>query len=239
MGIIQSSPFTGLAGAALEGNRRVRHNGTAYVYAAAAERDDGVTAVNIPNGGYGLIYNSATDDLLSIEAAGTITAGAVVYGASNGRVQAGGGGIPVGIALGAAASGGLATVKRFAAGNGSVVGVEPHTADDTLTAAESGTVHTNTGAAGTVVLTLPPATPGLMFKFSVGANQAFRIDPNGTETISLPANGVPGAAGKYLGCSTIGASLQLECHVAGNWVAIGGSIITTVGGGTGVWIAEA
>lgn len=108
--------------------------------------------------------------------------------------------------------------------------VEDHTADDTLTVYESGTVHTNTGASGTIVFTLPPSVVGLEYTFVVGAAQALRIDPDGTETISLPSTGVPGAAGKYLGCSTVGATVRLVCGVTGNWNVVGS---------TGTWTAEA
>lgn len=110
------------------------------------------------------------------------------------------------------------------------ISVEAHTAADTLTAAENGTCHTNTGATGTIAITLPPATVGLHFYFGIGAAQILQIDPNGTETISLPSNGVPGAAGKYLAADAIGESLRLVCVKAANW---------SVMGYTGTWTAEA
>lgn len=106
---------------------------------------------------------------------------------------------------------------------------EAHTADDTLTTAENGTAHTNTGAGGAVVLTLPAAVPGLHYYFGVGAAQALRLDPNGTETISLPSSGVPGAAGKYLEADAIGETVHLACLVAGNWNVLGY---------TGTWTAQ-
>lgn len=108
--------------------------------------------------------------------------------------------------------------------------VEAHTADDTLTAAESGSVHTNAGASGTVVLTLPAAAVGLEYFFGVRVAQALRIDPNGTETISLPSTGVPGAAGKYLAADAIGETVHLMCVAAGSWAVMGY---------TGTWTAEA
>lgn len=108
--------------------------------------------------------------------------------------------------------------------------VEAHTADDTLTAAESGSVHTNAGAAGTVVLALPAAVVGLEFFFGVRVAQALRLDPDGTETISLPSTGVPGAAGKYLVADAIGETVHLVCVAAGSWAVMGY---------TGTWTAEA
>jgi hypothetical protein len=107
--------------------------------------------------------------------------------------------------------------------------VTPHIEDFALAAADNGTRHTNTGAAGAVKCSLPAAVPGLHFGFSVGAAQQLQLDPNGTETISQPSNGVPGAAGKYLWADAVGETVYLECFVAGNWCAIG----------TGAWTAEA
>lgn len=108
--------------------------------------------------------------------------------------------------------------------------VEAHTADDTLTALESGTCHTTTGAGGAVVLTLPAAVVGLEFFFMVGAAQELRLDPNGTETIALPSTGVAGAAGKYLTANAAGESVHIMCCVAGSWAVMGY---------TGTWTAEA
>jgi hypothetical protein len=111
-----------------------------------------------------------------------------------------------------------------------LLSVEAHTAGDTLTATESGSAHTNTGASGAVTLVLPAATAGLRFIFYVNAAQELRIDPNGTETISLPSTGVPGAAGKYLTANAVGESVELACMVAGSWAVLGY---------TGTWTAEA
>jgi len=108
--------------------------------------------------------------------------------------------------------------------------VEAHTADDTLTVAESGSVHTSVGAAGTITLTLPAAVVGLEYFFRVGAAQQLRIDPDGTETIALPSTGVQGAAGKYLVADADGESVHLLCDKAGQW---------TCYGFTGTWTAEA
>lgn len=108
--------------------------------------------------------------------------------------------------------------------------VEAHTVNDTLTASESGTAHTNTGAPGVVTLILPAATVGLEFLCGVGAAFELRLDPNGAETISLPSTGIPGVAGKYLAADAIGESVRLVCLKAGNWSVIGH---------TGTWTAEA
>lgn len=108
--------------------------------------------------------------------------------------------------------------------------VEAHTSGDTLTAAESGSVHTTVGAGATVTLVLPAAAVGLEFYFRVGAAQELRIDPNGSETIALPSTGVQGAAGKYLTANADGETVHLVCTKAGEW---------SVFGFTGTWTAEA
>ncbi|GEM_PF-2121863 len=106
----------------------------------------------------------------------------------------------------------------------------PKTADFALKEEFCGTCHTNEGAAGAVTFALPPATPGLHYSFSVETAQPLRIDPNGAETISLPSTGVPGAAGKYLTSSTVGATVRLVCAKAGSW---------RVQASVGNWTAEA
>lgn len=111
-------------------------------------------------------------------------------------------------------------MSQTLAGRG-LVSVEAHTADDTLTVEENGTCHTTVGASGAVVFTMPAAVVGLHYYFYVGAAQELRIDPAGTETISLPSTGVPGAAGAYLTANAIGESVHLMCCVAGSWACMG------------------
>src|SRR5690348_6948368 len=109
------------------------------------------------------------------------------------------------------------------------VDVTAHTANYTLTADDSGTCHSSKGAAGTITCSLPAATTGLNFYFYVGAAQEHRLDPNGTEKISLPSTGVAGAAGKYLSADAIGESVRIVCCEDGIW---------TVFGYTGTWTQE-
>lgn len=104
------------------------------------------------------------------------------------------------------------------------------TADLTLTANDSGEGFSTVGATGAVTFALPAAAVGLNYYFYVGAAQELRIDPNGTETISLPSTGVPGAAGKYLTANAAGETVYLVCAVAGSWACFGY---------TGTWTAEA
>lgn len=104
------------------------------------------------------------------------------------------------------------------------------TADYTLTTADNGAIVSTAGASGTVVISLPAAVPGMRYGGRVGAAQELRFEPNGSETISLPSTGVPGAAGKYLTANAAGETVDLVCVVAGTW---------SVFGYTGTWTAEA
>lgn len=104
------------------------------------------------------------------------------------------------------------------------------TANYAVSANDSGSGFTNLGASGAIVFSLPAAVVGLHYYFSVEVAQELRIDPNGSETISLPSTGVPGAAGKYLTADAIGETVHLVCAKAGSWRAMGSH---------GTWTAEA
>jgi len=105
--------------------------------------------------------------------------------------------------------------------------VEAHSSDDTLTTAESGSVHTNLGATGTVTLILPSSAPaGTVFTFAVQAAQELRIDP-GTATIKDDSGQT---AGKYKWADAIGECITLVADSNGNWVTTGKN---------GTWTEEA
>ena len=95
--------------------------------------------------------------------------------------------------------------------------VEAHTGDDTLAAAESGSVHSNLGATATVTLTLPASAPaGTVFSFAVQAAQELRIDP-GTATIRDDSGQT---ADKFKSANSTGASLTLAADSSGDWATI-------------------
>jgi hypothetical protein len=97
--------------------------------------------------------------------------------------------------------------------------IEHHTADDTLTILESGTVHTNLGAGAAVALTLPQnAFKGTFYEFTVMTAQAFRIDPGAAGAIYI--NGAKGTDNKYYWADDEGESLKLMADGYGDWVAI-------------------
>lgn len=107
--------------------------------------------------------------------------------------------------------------------------VDVETADYAIAAGECGKLFTNEGASGAVQFTLPAATVGLHFDFVVKAAQELRIDPNGTETVSLDT-GVQQGAGKYITANAVGEFIRLVCVKAGEWTTLGA---------IGTWTAEA
>lgn len=107
------------------------------------------------------------------------------------------------------------------AATGNAGAVQTKVADYTVTAADSGRTFSTVGASGAVVFSMPPAVPGLRYRFYVGAAQELRIDPNGTETAGLPSSGVQQAAGAYLTANAAGETLDLQCVVAGSWAPFG------------------
>jgi len=95
--------------------------------------------------------------------------------------------------------------------------IEAHTSDVTLTISESGSVHSNFGATGTVKLTLPASAPaGTVFTFAVQAAQQLRVDP-GTAAIRDDSGQT---ADKYKYASSIGACLTVVADSNGNWATI-------------------
>ena len=107
--------------------------------------------------------------------------------------------------------------------------VQAKTASYTVTTNDIGRTFTNQGASGAITFSLPAATVGQTYRFVVKAAQELRIDPNGSETISLPT-GVQQAAGKYIGADAIGERISVECVKAGEWDTFNG---------VGTWTAEA
>jgi hypothetical protein len=107
-------------------------------------------------------------------------------------------------------------VVPYGAG-GTKKNIEAHTGEDTLTESQSGSVHSNLGATGTVTLTLPAsASVGTTFTFAVQESQELRIDP-GTAAIRDDSGQT---TGKYKSASAIGASLSLVADSNGDWATI-------------------
>lgn len=218
-------------GTALSAYLRVVETAGVLALAGATDREHGVTTRRIEASQFGSVHLRTANGTVCFTASAAITAGALVYGAASGKISATANANLIGIALQAASGdGSVIEVLRLAQINAYNVGVtDAKTADYTVLAADSGKTFSTAGAAGTVTFAMPAATVGLKYRFRVGAAQELRIDPDGTETISLPSTGVPGAAGKYLTANAAGETVDIECVVAGTW---------SVFGYTGTWTAE-
>ncbi len=95
--------------------------------------------------------------------------------------------------------------------------IEAHTSDDTLAVSESDSVHSNLGATGTVMLTLPDSAPaGTIFTFAVQTAQELRIDP-GDAAIRDDSGQ---AADKYKSADAIGECITMVADENGDWVTI-------------------
>lgn len=102
------------------------------------------------------------------------------------------------------------------------VGVAPiwhHTANFTLTGAQSGTLHTNLGAGGAITATLPQSPPkGTMYQFVCMADQELRVDPGAAGGIYI--KGAKQADDKYVSVTDIGDFVHLVADGNGDWVAV-------------------
>lgn len=104
---------------------------------------------------------------------------------------------------------------------GAPIDFQVKTADYTVRDSENGSGFRTTGAGAAVTFALPAALEGMHYYFYVDAVQELRIDPNGTETISLPSSGAPQAAGAYLTANAIGESVHIVCPKDGHWAVMG------------------
>lgn len=218
------------AGGAVAIHLRVK-TPTALAAAGATDIDIGtIEQAALASGDECAVRLRSAQGTCKMVASGAITAGANIYGAASGKVSATINTNPIGVALETVtADGDVVEVMRTPLPQIAFPAGEDHAAGDTLTVAESGTLHTNVGASGAIVLVLPAATVGLHYRFYVVAVQELRIDPDGTETIALPSTGVQGAAGKYLTANAAGEWVHLFCMTAGEWEAVAYG---------GIWTAE-
>lgn len=114
---------------------------------------------------------------------------------------------------------GTPTSGSLAACTGGKQVVEAHTGDDTLTVAESGSLHTNSGAGGTVVLTLPAATgSGVWFDFAVLATQTLTLEPNDADDQIYLNAAVSTANTGTVSVGTIGRTLRIVDFAANKWI---------------------
>lgn len=113
-------------------------------------------------------------------------------------------------------------VVSTAAGEATLI--EAHTANDTLTANETGTTHTNLGAAGTIAITLPVSPPtGTWFRFIVETAQILQIEPGAAQAFYV--NDAKLTDEKYIAADDEGESIFVifdgadwaTAHKSGTW----------------------
>ena len=108
--------------------------------------------------------------------------------------------------------------------------VEAKTGDYTVVAAQDiGKLFVSTAA---ITITLPAATVGQHYFFSVNAASELLIAVTGSDTLTLPESGVIGATSKGIKANSIGESIHRACAVATNWISLGGN------NSAGIWIIE-
>lgn len=96
--------------------------------------------------------------------------------------------------------------------------VSHKTVDYTILASESGTYFTNLGAGTAYNFTLPTATVGLRYTFSVRAAQRLRVYPSGTDVIENTATPrVYQSVSAHLWADAVGEFLEVICLEGGKW----------------------
>lgn len=107
----------------------------------------------------------------------------------------------------------------IAANGGGNRTVTAKTSNYTVLSGDSGTVFTNTGAGGTVVLTLPTAAAGLTYTAYVDAGQTVQFTAGASTTIRL--GGTASASAGNITNNVAGGCVTLVAISTTQWIAIG------------------
>jgi hypothetical protein len=115
-------------------------------------------------------------------------------------------------------AGALSLSNGFTRGTGPLIeGLVNHTVSAGLTSSDSGVTHTNGGASGTVVITLPAGVVGEPFDFHVRAAQTLEILAPASTTIRVGTK-ISSAAGNITS-NTPGSHLRLRAYSATEYEA--------------------
>jgi len=99
-----------------------------------------------------------------------------------------------------------------------------HVANYQLLESESGSLHTNRGAAGTITISLPVnADMGIYYRFHVAANKVLRIGANGSII-----RYISGLCDSYIWADAIGEYIMLVSNGFGEWYPLGKDGVWTV-----------
>jgi hypothetical protein len=99
---------------------------------------------------------------------------------------------------------------------GQKVSTASKTANYTVLTTDSGTSFDNIGATGAVIFSLPGAAAGLTYTFSNYAGQTLEVLGHGTDQIAV---GGSNSASENITSSAAYASITIEAHGAGQWIA--------------------
>lgn len=91
------------------------------------------------------------------------------------------------------------------------------TANYSVTSGDTGIDFVNTGAAGTVIFTLPTGVTNVVFGFLVDAAHTVEVLAGGTDTITLIDTAT--SAGGNLQSATPGNYIRISCYKSGAWIA--------------------
>jgi hypothetical protein len=212
---------TFIAAEALVARRAVTINSSGQAaYTGVGAKPDGIVLFDTASGDPATVHMHNHPGTIPLMVVNAITKGNLVYSAASGKGSATSVGRPWYKALETSTTDGdiIEVIPLEASTQGAALVTEAHTASDTLTVGESGSIHTTFGAAGAVTFTLPPAVVGLHYYFQVGAAQNLIIEPDAAETVSLPSNGVAQA---NITANAVGESVFIMCCNAGTWAVMG------------------
>jgi len=177
----------------------------------------GIALVAIANGATGSV--ALTDAWRLVKTTGYVIAvGDDVFWDPATAKTAPDGPIRIGKAISASASGVL-TADVLLVVECTTLPITHHAAGWTLTAGMSGSVHTNLGAGGATVATLPQSPPkGTNYQFVCMADQEIRLEPGAAGGIYV--KGAKQADDKYVSMTDIGDFVHLIADGNGDWVAV-------------------
>lgn len=115
-------------------------------------------------------------------------------------------------------SSGIVVVRLVSASSVALMPIEHHAASFALTWLQSGSLHSNLGASGAIVATLPQSPPkGTTFRFACMADQEIRIAPGAAGGVYV--KGVKNADNKYISVTDIGDFVNIVADGNGDWLA--------------------
>jgi hypothetical protein len=113
-------------------------------------------------------------------------------------------------------------LESKSSGGASLPRVFSHTEDYDISANDAGSIHHNADAPGRIVLTLPPATPGMTFLFIRGKQAGtdayhLRVRVSAGDTMWGIATVSSTRTNPQLRFKSSRAMMRLTCHIAGEW----------------------